>query len=99
MNSANFAFTEFSAQMFIASGQGRKRAETSLFSWRASTIAHIYPSVLQALAGLCRVPGRVFSGVPGWGYASCSISTSQNAQYANFAFTEFYEVALTRRSS
>jgi hypothetical protein len=27
--------------------------------------AHIYPSVLQALSGLCKVPDQLFSGVPG----------------------------------
>ena len=39
------------------------RPQTFVCGRGVSAIAHIYPSVLQALAGLCRVPGAgVFRG-------------------------------------
>src|SRR5215211_6325314 len=58
---------------------------TGPLSGRASTIAHIYPSVLQTLAGrgYAGCLERVILGVSGRGYAGSWIRTSENSYSTN----------------
>ena len=56
-------------------------AQTFVCRGRASTNAHIYPSVLQALPGRGSAEPleRLISGVVGRGYARSCIRTSENS--------------------